>query len=209
MCHLQADWFVSSYRNTAHNRYLYGVLVAAFPNSTLLKPIAHWLMSDKTHHDGFSLSHLLFQFRRIKDTSFKLVCMALVISALPDRILAPSTLCLLHGTPYVWYGGMYYCLCREREAWHFLTRRNARSQFPPFPHVKSNRTPIVCVAVVTVRRDLDSYLEAYIGLLLEGLGERGRELNYTSVHYLLIQSRAYSLAGVRSLIYRLTDSPTT
>ncbi|KAL6228795.1 hypothetical protein BDW75DRAFT_235643 [Aspergillus navahoensis] len=73
-----------------------------------------------------------------------------------------------------------YSLYREREAWHFISRHNATVDPPDYTRGALGRTPI-CVAMVTVRRELDTYFEASVGSLLEGLTERERRALYLSV----------------------------
>lgn len=102
MCHPRADLFFCPLTDALLTIAIFvRSLVAALPISALIKYISRWLMSGKTHHDASFLSHSLSQVSRVKDTSFMLVCVALVISALPNQILARSTLCLLQGTPCV------------------------------------------------------------------------------------------------------------
>lgn len=101
---------------------------------------------------------------------------------------------------------MDYRLYREREAWHFLSRHN--SDLNPPPYVKSDRTPSVCVAIVTVRRHLDDYFEATVGSLLEGLDERERRKLYLSVLIADTEPRVHPSWG-QNWVERLTDSATT
>ncbi|KAL4737065.1 hypothetical protein BDV11DRAFT_192638 [Aspergillus similis] len=74
-----------------------------------------------------------------------------------------------------------YSLYREREAWHFISRHNAAIEPPDYARSALNRTPSVCVAMVTVHRELDTYFEASVGSLLEGLTESERRALYFSV----------------------------
>ncbi|KXG46518.1 Glycosyl transferase, family 54 [Penicillium griseofulvum] len=101
---------------------------------------------------------------------------------------------------------MDYSLYREREAWHFVSRHN--SDLNPPPYVKSDLTPAVCVAIVTVRRDSDGYFEASVGSLLEGLDERERSKLYLSVLFADTEPRVHTSWG-QKWVERLTDSATT
>ncbi|KAL4982604.1 hypothetical protein BDW68DRAFT_195196 [Aspergillus falconensis] len=74
-----------------------------------------------------------------------------------------------------------YSLYRESEAWHFISRHNAAIDLPDYTRGALGGTPSVCVAMVTVRRELDTYFEASVGSLLEGLTERERRALYLSV----------------------------
>ncbi|RDW81314.1 uncharacterized protein DSM5745_04871 [Aspergillus mulundensis] len=66
-----------------------------------------------------------------------------------------------------------YSLHRERESWHFIARYNAASNPPEYTDGRSE-APTVCAAMVTVRREHDTYFEASVGSLLEGLSEKER-----------------------------------
>lgn len=101
---------------------------------------------------------------------------------------------------------MDYSLYQEREARHFLSRHN--SDLNPPPYVKSDPTPLVCVAIVTVRRDSDDYFEASVGSLLEGLDERERSKLYLSVLFADTEPRVHPSWG-QKWIERLIDSATT
>ncbi|KAL4864793.1 hypothetical protein BDV12DRAFT_175641 [Aspergillus spectabilis] len=78
-----------------------------------------------------------------------------------------------------------YSLVREHEAWHFILQHNSAINPPDYHYTKSEprpgSTPTVCVAMVTVRRDADTYFEASVGSLLEGLDDRERRALYLSV----------------------------
>ncbi|KAL4752036.1 hypothetical protein BDW72DRAFT_172330 [Aspergillus terricola var. indicus] len=104
--------------------------------------------------------------------------LASAIFLLPDQIVARSTLSLLPGD-HVY--DLDYSLHREHEAWHFISRHNVAIDPPDYTRGALNRTPSVCVAMVTVRRELDTYFEASVGSLLEGLTERERRALYLSV----------------------------
>ncbi|EGD98122.1 hypothetical protein TESG_05509 [Trichophyton tonsurans CBS 112818] len=63
-------------------------------------------------------------------------------------------------------------LSREREANHFVTRKNAPVEPPA--SVKGGTDPLFCVAFVTVRREADDYFDPSVGSLLVGLDPRER-----------------------------------
>ncbi|EGE02320.1 hypothetical protein TEQG_01358 [Trichophyton equinum CBS 127.97] len=65
-----------------------------------------------------------------------------------------------------------YSLSREREANHFVTRKNAPVEPPA--SVKGGTDPLFCVAFVTVRREADDYFDPSVGSLLVGLDPRER-----------------------------------
>ncbi|KAJ5519171.1 Glycosyl transferase family 54 [Penicillium expansum] len=142
-----------------------------------------------------SLSHSLSQVSRVKDTSFMLLCR---IKFWRD----PHSAFFKEHHVY----DMDYSLYQEREARHFLSRHN--SDLNPPPYVKSDPTPLVCVAIVTVRRDSDDYFEASVGSLLEGLEERERSKLYLSVLFADTEPRVHPSWG-QKWIERLTDSATT
>ncbi|EED16772.1 conserved hypothetical protein [Talaromyces stipitatus ATCC 10500] len=60
-----------------------------------------------------------------------------------------------------------YSLTREHEARQFISAYNAQTDGPPA--LKASPTPVVCVAVTTVKRDGVNYLDASVGSLLAGL----------------------------------------
>jgi hypothetical protein len=101
---------------------------------------------------------------------------------------------------------MDYSLHREREARHFISRHNADLE-PPL-YVKSDPTPLMCVALVTVRRDMDDYFEASVGSLLEGLDKQERSKLYLSLLFANTEPRLHPSWGQR-WIERLADSATT
>lgn len=85
---------------------------------------------------------------------------------------------------------------------------STQSDLNPPAYVKSDRTPPVCVAIVTVRRHLDDYFEASVGSLLEGLDERERSKLYLSILFADTEPRVHPSWG-QKWIERLTDSATT
>lgn len=99
-----------------------------------------------------------------------------------------------------------YSLYREHEARHFISQHN--SGLDPPAYVKSDDTPHVCVAFVTVRRDMDDYFDASVGSLLEGLEEQERSKLYLSVLFADTDPRVHPSWG-QNWIQRLTDSATT
>ncbi|KAG2418867.1 hypothetical protein HFD88_001969 [Aspergillus terreus] len=101
---------------------------------------------------------------------------------------------------------MDYSLHREREARHFISRHNADLD-PPL-YIKSDPTPLMCVALVTVRRDMDDYFEASVGSLLEGLDKQERSKLYLSLLFANTEPRLHPSWGQR-WIERLADSATT
>ncbi|KAL6228625.1 hypothetical protein BDW75DRAFT_246526 [Aspergillus navahoensis] len=95
-----------------------------------------------------------------------------------------------------------YSLYREREAWHFISRHNAAVDSPDYTRGALGRTPI-CVAMVTVRRELDTYFEASVGLLLEGLTERKRRALHLSVLFTDTDPAVHPGWGQNDYLYAL------
>ncbi|KAI9374797.1 hypothetical protein BJX61DRAFT_532064 [Aspergillus egyptiacus] len=100
---------------------------------------------------------------------------------------------------------MDYSLYRERAARHFISRHN--SDLNPPLYVKSDPTAQICVALVTVRRDMDDYFEASVGSLLEGLDKQERSQLYLSLLFANTEPRLHPSWGERWL-ERLADSAT-
>ncbi|KAL5342276.1 hypothetical protein BJX70DRAFT_410417 [Aspergillus crustosus] len=92
-----------------------------------------------------------------------------------------------------------YSLVREHEAWHFILRHDWAISPADYHYMKSEpgsgTPPAVCVAMVTVRRDADSYFEASVGSLLEGLDEHERRALYLSVLFADIDPRVHPSWG--------------
>ncbi|KAL4746144.1 hypothetical protein BDW72DRAFT_207590 [Aspergillus terricola var. indicus] len=91
--------------------------------------------------------------------------LSLPLSAIAKRALAQLTHTL-----------KLRALYREREGTHFLARHNT----PTTPPGDAG-APAVCVAIVTVRREQDTYFDASVGSLLEGLTEHERKALHLSV----------------------------
>lgn len=101
---------------------------------------------------------------------------------------------------------MDYSLHREHEAWHFISQHS--SDLDPPHYVKSDPTPQVCVAFVTVRRDLDDYFGASVGSLLEGLDKQERSQLYLGLLFANTEPRLHPSWGQRWM-ERLADSAAT
>jgi hypothetical protein len=93
-------------------------------------------------------------------------------------------------------------------AFHISTQFRSQTNPSPLSYVKSDCTPPVCVAIVTVRRHLDDYFEASVGSLLEALDERERSKLYLSVLFADTEPRVHPSRG-QKWIERLADSATT
>ena len=109
-----------------------------------------------------------------------------------------------HNHVYEWK----YSLYREHESRRMIALNNA-AQGAQTEVVKAGPHPLLCAAVITVRRDAEDYFDATVSSLLEGLDPRERRAIYLNIFFADVNTSSRHPSWGMRWLDRLADQVST